>query len=169
MIIINVSYSDWHLINFIINGTSEARSIKPMIIIIVSYLKYINTLFNCMSLFNSMANYNICFSLCSRRLEVIGTGKNGAWKKESLVPYVLSSAHYSRAPATQVTLLLLELVFQPYIMYNQGMFTKWLHATHILKIWSVFPRISEHLGAYWKGYFYPRGEGWGSSYSEEGV
>ena len=148
--------------------------IKPMIIIIiVSYLKYINSLFNCMSLFNSMANYNICFSLCSRRLEVIGTGKNGAWKKESLVPYVLSSAHYSRAPATQVTtqvtLLLLELVFQPYIMYNQGMFTKWLHATHILKIWSVFPRISEHLGAYWKGYFYPRGEGWGSSYSEEGV
>ena len=78
--------------------------IKPMIIIIiVSYLKYINTLFNCMSLFNSMANYNICFSLCSRHLEVIGTGKNGAWKKESLVPYVLSSAHYSRAPATQVT------------------------------------------------------------------
>lgn len=144
--------------------------IKPMIIIIiVSYLKYINTLFNCMSLFNSMANYNICFSLCSRRLEVIGTGKNGAWKKESLVPYVLSSTHYSRAPATQVTLLLLELVFQPYIMYNQGMFTKWLHATHILKIWSVFPRISEHLGAYWEGYFYPRGEGWGSSYSEEGV
>lgn len=148
--------------------------IKPMIIIIiVSYLKYINTLFNCMSLFNSMANYNICFSLCSRHLEVIGTGKNGAWKKESLVPYVLSSAHYSRAPAmqvtSQVTLLLLELVFQPYIMYNQGMFTKWLHATHILKIWSVFPRISEHLGAYWKGYFYPREEGWGSSYSEEGV
>ena len=148
--------------------------IKPMIIIIiVSYLKFINTLFNCMSLFNSMANYNICFSLCSRHLEVIGTGKNGAWKKESLVPYVLSSAHYSRAPAmqvtTQVTLLLLELVFQPYIMYNQGMFTKWLHATHILKIWSVFPRISEHFGTYWKGYFYPRGEGWGSSYSEEGV
>ena len=148
--------------------------IKPMIIIIiVSYLKYINTLFNCMSLFNSMANYNICFNLCSRHLEVIGTGKNEAWKKESLVPYVLSSAHYSRAPAmqvtTQVTLLLLELVFQPYIMYNQGMFTKWLHATHILKIWSVFPRISEHSGAYWKGYFCPRGEGWGSSYSEEGV
>ena len=28
MIIINVSYSDWHLINFIINGTSEARSNK---------------------------------------------------------------------------------------------------------------------------------------------
>lgn len=100
-----------------------------------------------------------------KALGSIGTGKNGAWKKESLVPYVLSSAHYSRAPAmqvtTQVTLLLLELVFQPYIMYNQGMFTKWLHATHILKIWSVFPRISEHLGAYWKGYFYPRGEGWG--------
>ena len=136
--------------------------IKPMIIIIiVSYLKYINTLFNCMSLFNSMANYNICFSLCSRRLEVIGTGKNEAWKKESRAP--------ATQVTTQVTLLLLELVFQPYIMYNQGMFTKWLHATHILKIWSVFPRISEHSGAYWKGYFCPRGEGWGSSYSEEGV
>ena len=87
--------------------------IKPMIIIIiVSYLKYINTLFNCMSLFNSMANYNICFSLCIRRLEVMGTGKNGAWKKDSLICHVLSSAHYFQAPAMQVTLLLLESVFQ---------------------------------------------------------